>query len=54
MGIDGEHDHVGWAGWIGAKQIAQSGYGGVLRSWINLDVRSSAFGADVLYFSEVV
>lgn len=40
--MDGEHDHVGCAGWIAEKQIGQSGYGGVRSAWMRVDVRSSA------------
>ena len=42
---------MGCIGVIGAKQIKQSGYGGVLSSAMSLEVRSSALGAALRYFS---
>ena len=34
LGIDGEHDQVGWDGWMAEKHIEQSGYGGVLKALV--------------------
>ena len=51
VGLDGEQDQVGCMGVIGAKQMRQSGYGGVLSSAVSLEVRSSAFGAAFRYLS---
>ena len=51
VGLDGEQDQVGCIGVMGAKQMRQSGYGGVLSSAISLDVRSSAFSPAFLYLS---
>ena len=44
MGIEGEHDQIGCSGRIAEKQMGQSGYGGVLRFRIKLEVRSSPPG----------
>jgi hypothetical protein len=40
----GEQDQEGWRGWMALKQIMQSGYGGVLKAWMRVEVRSLCLG----------
>ena len=53
MGISGEQDQVGCAGWMAEKQMMQSGYGGILSSRMRREVRSSAFGSSLRYLLEL-
>ena len=44
IGMEGEHDQMACSGRIAEKQIGQSGYGGVLKLRMSVEVKSSPWG----------